>query len=187
MTRADGEILDRVIERLCRLRGACGSAAFQAAAGRALVAIARTALEEAERRAASLPRKPSNVIRFPVERRSCMSDRIEIRRRDGRADVVRNVVRPSSPPTPTEARDSRVFVAERGDLAESPSPSASEIPLSATLDDRDHCKERTLSCASLLYRSRLRCSGRSSKNRGRFQTSTIFCSQNQTSAHSEAG
>jgi hypothetical protein len=74
MTRADGEILDRVIERLYRLRGACGSAAFQAAAGRALVAIARTALEEAERRAASLPRKPSNVIRFPVERRSCIRE-----------------------------------------------------------------------------------------------------------------
>jgi hypothetical protein len=67
MTGADGEILDRVIERLYRLRQSCGSDAFHAAASRTLNVIARLALEEAERRARLSKGGTAVIIRFPIE------------------------------------------------------------------------------------------------------------------------
>jgi hypothetical protein len=69
MTRADNDLLDTVVERLYRLRQACGPSVFQDAAGRALLAIGRSALAEAERRAAASKRHTATIIRFPVERR----------------------------------------------------------------------------------------------------------------------
>ena len=69
MSRSDHDLLDTVLERLYRLRQACGSRVFQNAADRALVAIARAALEEAERHATSTNKPTAAILRFPTERR----------------------------------------------------------------------------------------------------------------------
>jgi hypothetical protein len=69
VSRSDHDLLDTVLERLYRLRQACGSRAFQHAADRALVAIARAALDEAERQAASTNKPMATILRFPAERR----------------------------------------------------------------------------------------------------------------------
>lgn len=70
MSRSDDALLDTVLGRLFRLRQVCGTRVFQSAADRALVAIGRTALEEAERRAAPLHRRSATIIRFPTPRRN---------------------------------------------------------------------------------------------------------------------
>ena len=69
MSRTDNDLLDTIVERLYRLRRACGSRVFRDAVDRALVAIGRSALEEAERRAASMPRGSATILRFPIARR----------------------------------------------------------------------------------------------------------------------
>jgi hypothetical protein len=69
MSRADGDLLDTVVERLYRLRRACGSRVFRDAVDRALVAIGRSALEEAERRATSMHMGSATILRFPTGRR----------------------------------------------------------------------------------------------------------------------
>jgi len=67
--RSDNDLLDTIVERLYRLRQACGSRVFRDAAERTLVAIGRSALEEAERRAASMRRGSATILRFPIARR----------------------------------------------------------------------------------------------------------------------
>ena len=74
MSRSDHDLLDTVLARLYRLRQACGSRVFQSAADRALVAIARAALEEAERRATSRNKPAATILRFPTERRRRNND-----------------------------------------------------------------------------------------------------------------
>ena len=74
MSRADGDLLDTVVERLYRLRHACGSRVFRDAVDRALVAIGRSALEEAERRAAAMHRGSATILRFPTGRRQRQCD-----------------------------------------------------------------------------------------------------------------
>jgi hypothetical protein len=69
VNRSDSDLFDTVVERLYRLRQVCGSRAFHDAAGHALVAIARMALEDAERRAASLNNETATILQFPIERR----------------------------------------------------------------------------------------------------------------------
>ena len=69
MSRTDNDLLDTIVERLYHLRQACGSRVFRDAVDRALVAIGRSALEEAERRAASMHRGSATILRFPTGRR----------------------------------------------------------------------------------------------------------------------
>ena len=57
------DLFDEIIARLWRVRVEVSDATFRVAAGAALVAIARSVLDEAERRA---KRDPSaKVVRFP--------------------------------------------------------------------------------------------------------------------------
>jgi hypothetical protein len=66
----DFDLLDQVINRLHRVRYAVGSRVFQEAARGALVAIGRAVLIDAEQRSLPSSRAPSNVVRFPIERRT---------------------------------------------------------------------------------------------------------------------
>ena len=69
MNRTDNDLLDTIVERLYRLRRACGSRVFRDAANRALVVIGRSALQEAERRASTMRRGSATILRFPIARR----------------------------------------------------------------------------------------------------------------------
>jgi hypothetical protein len=60
------DLFDEIFARLFQIRSEINDATFRAAAGAALVAIGRTVLDEAEKRAA---RKESGVVvRFPLSR-----------------------------------------------------------------------------------------------------------------------
>ncbi|BBU63061.1 hypothetical protein MSC49_29960 [Methylosinus sp. C49] len=60
------DLFDEIFARLFQIRSEVDDAMFRAAAGAALVAIGRTVLDEAEKRAA---RKESGVVvRFPLSR-----------------------------------------------------------------------------------------------------------------------
>ena len=65
----DFDLLDRVINRLHRVRYVAGSRVFQEAARGALVAIGRAVLIDVEQRTSPSSRAQSNVVRFPIERR----------------------------------------------------------------------------------------------------------------------
>ena len=66
----DFDLLDQVINRLHRVRYVSGSRVFQEAARGALVAIGRAVLIDVEQRTSQSSRAPSNVVRFPIERRT---------------------------------------------------------------------------------------------------------------------
>jgi hypothetical protein len=66
----DFDLLDQVINRLHRVRYVSGSRVFQEAARGALVAIGRAVLIDVEQRTLPSSRAPSNVVRFPNERRT---------------------------------------------------------------------------------------------------------------------
>ncbi len=60
------DLFDEVFARLFQIRSEVDDATFRAAAGAALVAIGRTVLDEAEKRAAR--KAPGVVVRFPLSR-----------------------------------------------------------------------------------------------------------------------
>ena len=66
----DFDLLDQVINRLHRVCYVAGSRVFQEATRGALVAIGRAVLIDAEQRTSPSSRAPSNVVRFPIERRT---------------------------------------------------------------------------------------------------------------------
>jgi len=66
----DFDLLDQVINRLHRVRYVAGSRVFQEAVRGALVAIGRAVLIDVEQRTLSSSRAPTNVARFPIERRT---------------------------------------------------------------------------------------------------------------------
>ncbi|MDR3422857.1 MAG: hypothetical protein P4L80_16705 [Xanthobacteraceae bacterium] len=62
----DDDLLDRLIERLYRLRVRLGAGLYEDAVHACLVAVARTAQAEAEKRAGKTDPEPGGVVvRFP--------------------------------------------------------------------------------------------------------------------------
>ena len=122
MSRTENDLLDTIVERLYRLRQACGSRVFRDAVDRALVAIGRSALEEAERRAAvdaqGLGDDPALSNRAPPAR---VRRRVRPGLNRGRWKCSPLCSPPSSPPTPCRGADFEENGGEKVAMAEGPS------------------------------------------------------------------